>query len=64
MTVFCGDHLGFSHHQGHRIPIEKYSLLREAFLRARLVPPADPVVPEQVTDEQISVPTGWRMYGG
>lgn len=38
---------------GHRFPIEKYALLREAVIDADLVPAESIVVPEPASDEQI-----------
>jgi acetoin utilization deacetylase AcuC-like enzyme len=39
--------------RGHRFPMQKYTLLREAIVAAGLVMPHDLVVPDPATDEQI-----------
>lgn len=53
MKIFCCDHLSFPVPPGHPLPIEKYSLLRAAIIRADLVHPPHLAVPKPVTDEQI-----------
>ncbi|MGD8244601.1 MAG: histone deacetylase [Anaerolineae bacterium] len=53
MKVFSCDHHIFPLPPGHRFPIDKYRLLREAVAASGLVPREDLVAPEPVTDEQI-----------
>ncbi len=53
MRVFYTDQFQFPLPQGHRFPSQKYGLLREAVVAARLVSADDLIVPEEATDEQI-----------
>jgi acetoin utilization deacetylase AcuC-like enzyme len=53
MKVFSCDQFTFPVPAGHRFPIEKYSLLRQAVVAAGLVSPEDAIVPEPATVEQL-----------
>ena len=53
MRVFHTDQFQFPLPEGHRFPIQKYVLLREAVVAAGLVAEDDLIVPEEATDEQI-----------
>ncbi len=53
MKVFYCDHLPLPLPPGHRFPLEKYTLLREAVKGAALVAPEDLIAPHPATDEQI-----------
>jgi acetoin utilization deacetylase AcuC-like enzyme len=53
MKAFYSDQFGIPLPEGHRFPVEKYALLREAIVAAGLVPPLQLLVPEPATDEQI-----------
>ena len=53
MRVFYSDPFPFPLPEGHRFPIQKFVLLREAVLAARLVAPEDVMMPPPITDEQI-----------
>ncbi len=53
MRVFYTDQFQFPLPKGHRFPSQKYGLLREAVVAARLVSADDLIVPEEATDEQI-----------
>jgi acetoin utilization deacetylase AcuC-like enzyme len=53
MKIFYCDGFPLPLPPGHRFPIQKYVLLREAVLAADLVAPEDLVVPQSATDEQI-----------
>lgn len=53
MRVFHTDQFQFPLPEGHRFPIQKYALLREAVVAAGLVSAGDLIVPETATDEQI-----------
>jgi acetoin utilization deacetylase AcuC-like enzyme len=53
MKAFYSDQFQIPLPEGHRFPIEKYTLLREAIVAAGLVPPLELLVPEPATDEQI-----------
>jgi acetoin utilization deacetylase AcuC-like enzyme len=53
MKVLYCDQFKFPMPRGHRFPMQKYTLLREAIVAAGLVMPHDLVVPDPATDEQI-----------
>jgi acetoin utilization deacetylase AcuC-like enzyme len=53
MRAFYCDHLSFPLPAGHRFPLAKYPLLREALLISGVVLPANLLVPPPVTDEQL-----------
>jgi acetoin utilization deacetylase AcuC-like enzyme len=53
VRVFSTDGFTFPLPAGHRLPIGKYTLLREAMVASGLVSPQDLIVPEAATDEQI-----------
>jgi acetoin utilization deacetylase AcuC-like enzyme len=53
VKVFYSDSSPLPLPQGHRFPVQKYSLLREQVRASGLVPPENLVVPEAATDEQI-----------
>ena len=53
MKIFYCDGFPFPLPPGHRFPIQKYVLLRQAVIAACLVAPEDMVVPEPATDKQI-----------
>ena len=49
MKIFYSDHYTISLPEGHRFPIQKYTLLREQVVAARLVSPDNLVVPAAAT---------------
>ena len=53
MKIFYCDGSPLPLPPGHRFPIQKYVLLREAVLAADLVAPENLLVPKPATDEQI-----------
>ncbi|MGQ9600588.1 MAG: histone deacetylase family protein [Anaerolineae bacterium] len=53
MKVFTCDRFSFPLPPGHRFPVQKYTLLREAVLAAHLVRPEELLVPDLATDEQL-----------
>jgi len=53
MKIFYCDQYPLPLPPGHRFPIQKYVLLREAILAAGLVPTEDLLAPEPASDEQI-----------
>jgi acetoin utilization deacetylase AcuC-like enzyme len=53
MKVFTSAQFTFPLPKGHRFPMSKYALLREAVEASGLVAPGDLLVPEPATDEQI-----------
>ena len=53
MKVFTSAQFTFPLPEGHRFPMNKYALLREAVEVSGLVAPGDLIIPEPVTDEQI-----------
>jgi acetoin utilization deacetylase AcuC-like enzyme len=53
MKIFYCDGFPLPLPSGHRFPIQKYVLLREAVLAADLVAPENLLVPQPATDEQI-----------
>jgi acetoin utilization deacetylase AcuC-like enzyme len=53
MKVFTSAQFTFSLPKGHRFPLQKYTLLREAVEAAGLVAPQDLLIPEPATDEQV-----------
>lgn len=53
MQAFASDHWVVPLPPGHRFPIEKYVLLREAVMALGLIPPVCVVVPKLATDEEI-----------
>jgi acetoin utilization deacetylase AcuC-like enzyme len=53
MKVYYTDEFRFPVPEGHRFPLRKYALLREAILQSKLVPPEDLIVPDAATDEEI-----------
>jgi acetoin utilization deacetylase AcuC-like enzyme len=53
MKIFHCDGFPLPLPPGHRFPIQKYTLLRDAVLAARLVPPECLAAPEPASDEQI-----------
>ncbi len=55
MKVFYTDHFVLPLPEGHRFPMAKYGLLRERVLAEGSVAPADLLVPDAATDEQLSL---------
>lgn len=53
MKAFYCDHLSFPLPAGHRFPLGKYPLLRDALLTSSVVSPADMLASPLATDEQI-----------
>ncbi len=53
MKAFYSDQFAFPLPEGHRFPLQKYALLREAVEDAGLVPPGELLVAEAASDEQI-----------
>jgi acetoin utilization deacetylase AcuC-like enzyme len=53
MQIYTSDQFTFPLPQGHRFPLQKYALLREAVEAAGLVPPHQILTPEPATDAQI-----------
>jgi acetoin utilization deacetylase AcuC-like enzyme len=53
LKIFYTDDFVIPLPEGHRFPMEKYSLLRQKVCEAGLVPPEDLYVPHAVTDEEI-----------
>jgi len=53
VKAFYCDHFVLPLPDGHRFPMEKYSLLRERVLAAGVVAPEDLIVPPAATDEEI-----------
>ena len=53
MKAFYCDQFVLPLPEGHRFPMEKYSLLRERVLAAGIVTPEDLIVPHAATDEEI-----------
>jgi acetoin utilization deacetylase AcuC-like enzyme len=53
MKAFYSDQFGFPLPEGHRFPITKYTLLRQAVLALDLVPADELLVAEPASDEQI-----------
>lgn len=53
MKAFACDQYAVSLPKGHRFPMEKYRLLREAVEASGLIPVDDLIAPEPATDEQI-----------
>jgi acetoin utilization deacetylase AcuC-like enzyme len=53
MKIFHCDRYPLALPSGHRFPIQKYTLLRQAVTTAGLVEPKDLVAPDPATDEQI-----------
>ncbi len=53
VKAFYCDHFVLPLPEGHRFPMEKYRLLRERVLESGAVAPADLLVPEAASDEQI-----------
>jgi len=53
MKIFHCDRLPLPLPSGHRFPIQKYGLLREAVMAAGLVPAEELIMPKPATDEQI-----------
>jgi acetoin utilization deacetylase AcuC-like enzyme len=53
MRVFYCDTFSFPLPAGHRFPIQKYVLLRQAVITAGFVPSDDLSIPDPATDEQI-----------
>jgi acetoin utilization deacetylase AcuC-like enzyme len=53
LKAFYHDHFVFPLPEGHRFPMNKYSLLREKVLSERLVETAHLLVPDPASDEQI-----------
>ena len=53
MKVFTSAQFTFPLPEGHRFPMTKYALLREAVEASGLIAPGDLIVPEPATDEQI-----------
>ena len=49
MKIFHCDGFPLPLPPGHRFPIQKYALLREAVMAAGLMPPEDLTVPEPAT---------------
>jgi hypothetical protein len=52
MKVFYSDLFTFPLPVGHRFPLQKYTLLREAVEAAGLVSPKDLSIPDPATDAQ------------
>ncbi len=53
MKVFYSDEFGFSVPEGHRFPIDKFRMVREAVCAQGLVPPGEMSVPEPAEDAAI-----------
>jgi acetoin utilization deacetylase AcuC-like enzyme len=53
MKAFYSDIFVIPLPEGHRFPIQKYFLLREAVVAAGLVAPGDLLIPDPATDEQL-----------
>ena len=53
MKVYHTDQFQFPLPEGHRFPLRKYALLREAVLAAGVVSAGDLIVPTEASDEQI-----------
>ena len=53
MRIFHSDQFTFPLPQGHRFPMQKYTLLREAVTGSGLIPPGVLLVPEPATDTQL-----------
>jgi acetoin utilization deacetylase AcuC-like enzyme len=53
MKVYHTDQFQFPLPEGHRFPLQKYALLREAVLAAGVVSAGDLIVPNEASDEQI-----------
>lgn len=53
MNLFYTDHFVLPLPEGHRFPMEKYSLLRRRVIESKLVPPEALRVPPAATDEQL-----------
>ena len=53
MKIFYTDHFPLPLPEGHRFPIEKYTLLRKRIMEAKLVGPDGLCVPHAATDEEI-----------
>jgi acetoin utilization deacetylase AcuC-like enzyme len=53
MKAFYCDHFVLPLPENHRFPMPKYALLREQILDTGTVPPANLIVPDGATDEQI-----------
>jgi acetoin utilization deacetylase AcuC-like enzyme len=53
MKAYYSDSFVFPLPDGHRFPIQKYALLRQAVLDARIVAASDLLIPEPASDEQI-----------
>jgi acetoin utilization deacetylase AcuC-like enzyme len=53
VKIYSSDQFTFPLPQGHRFPLEKYALLRQAIERADLAPPHQLLTPEAATDAQI-----------
>ena len=53
MKVFYCDGFGFPLPEGHRFPLTKFGLVREAVVAAGLVAPEDLIVPEPIGDEAV-----------
>lgn len=53
MNLFYTDHFVLPLPDGHRFPMEKYSLLRQRVMENGLVPPGALRVPQAATDEQL-----------
>jgi acetoin utilization deacetylase AcuC-like enzyme len=53
LKIFYSDHFVLPLPEGHRFPMQKYSLLRQRVVEAQLVPPEDMQIPEPAGDEQI-----------
>ena len=55
MKIFCSDHFALPLPQGHRFPIEKYSLLHQGVLEAGLVNESSLLVPEPASQDQLTL---------
>jgi acetoin utilization deacetylase AcuC-like enzyme len=53
MLIFYSDHFALPLPEGHRFPVEKYSLLRQRIIEQRLIPECSLRVPEPASDEQL-----------
>jgi acetoin utilization deacetylase AcuC-like enzyme len=53
MRIYTSNQFTFPLPQGHRFPLQKYALLRQAVEAAGLVPPHQLLTPEPATDDQI-----------
>lgn len=53
IKIFRCDQFVFPLPQGHRFPLRKYALLREAIVKAKLASDQDLITPEPATDAQI-----------